>query len=403
MRRRLAGTLAVIALLAGACGGDDKPSTTGTTTGGGETGNAQTITIGVDAKTDGFSSSWSKFFPQKVQAHPGDTIEFKASFTGEPHSPATGSLIAEALVANSQLDPNSDAPPPPEIQAALDKVPFVFSEDPNAGPDTFFVQAASQPCYLPEDDPSTDVACPKPDQEPPAEINGTERFLNTGFLPDGETVTFKLADDMAPGQYAFMCLVHGPAMTESVTVVDEATAVPGPDEVAAAAKQELDDLVAKVKTKVDEVQAITGTNALVGATATDEVPSSASLNVMPKEITVKAGEKVTWTVDGFHTIAFNAPEDAHPWLQFDDTGALVINKKSYAPAASPEIPLPAAGSGDPPKLPVDAGTWDGQGYHSSGAPFTGGQVVYSLAISEPGTYKYICLVHTDMEGTLKVT
>jgi len=403
MRRRLAAALAAVALLASACSGSDEPSTTGTTTGGGEADDVQTITIGIDARTDGFASSWSNFFPQKVQAHPGDTIEFRSTFTGEPHSVATGSLIAEALVASSRIDPNSDAPPPPEIQAVLDKVPFVFSEDPDAGPDTFFVQAASQPCYLPENDPPTDVACPEPDQEPPEEIDGTERFLSSGFLPDGETVTFRLSDDMAPGQYAFMCLVHGPAMTESVTVVDKATAIPGPDEVAAAGKQELDDLVAKVKTKVDGVQGITGTAARAGATATDEVPSSASLNVMPKEITVKAGEKVTWTVDGFHTIAFNAPEDARPWLQFDSAGALAINKKSYAPAASPEIPAPLPGSGDPPKLPVDAGTWDGQGYHSSGAPFTGGQVVYSLAISTPGTYKYLCLVHPDMEGTLKVT
>ncbi len=402
MRRRLAVLVAVVALLAGACGGSGEPSTTGTTTGGGERAGAQTITIGIDAETDGFASSWSHFFPQKTQAHPGDTVEFKSTFTGEPHSLATGSLIAEALVANSQIEA-AGGQPAPELQAVVDKVPFVFTEDPNAGPDTFFLQAASQPCYLPENDPPLGVACPKPDQEPPAEIDGTERFLNSGFLADGKTVTFKLSEDMAPGQYAFMCLVHGPAMTESVTVVDKATPVATPEAVIAAGKQELEDLVTKVKAKVDQVQSITGTDALIGATATEEVPSSASLNVVPKEITVKAGEKVTWAVEGFHTISFNAPEDARPWLQFDSTGALVVNKKSYAPAASPEIPLPGPDAGDPPRLPVDAGTWNGEGYHSSGAPFTGGQVVYSLAISKPGTYKYLCLVHPDMEGTLKVT
>lgn len=400
MRRRVAVGLAVVALLAGACTGDDDPSTTGTTNGGDS--EPQTVTISVDARTEGFASSWSNFFPQKVQVHPGDTVRFASTFTGEPHSLATGTVIAEALVANSQVA-NSQGPPSPELQAIVDKVPFILSEDPGAGPDTFFAQAAAQPCYLPEDEPPLDVACPKPDQEPPAEIDGTERFLNSGFLADDEAVTFRLSEDMAPGQYAFMCLVHGPAMVESVTVVDRSTPIPSPEEVATAGRAELNALVSQVRAKVDEIKAGTGPDAPVGATVTDAVPSSASLNVMPEKITVKAGEKVTWTVDGLHTITFNPPEDARPWLRFDDTGKLVVNKKSFAPAASPEIPPPDPASGGPPKLPVDGGTWDGRGYRSSGAPFTGGQLVYSLAVSEPGTYTYVCLVHPDMQGTLEVS
>lgn len=400
MRGRLVA-LAVTLLLAGACGSDGDGATT--TTSGNDAG-AQTITIGVDARTDGFASSWTQFFPREVKAHPGDTIEFRSTFTGEPHSVATGTLIAEAIQAYAQLDPTSDAPPPPEVQAVLDKIPFVFSESPDAGPDDFFVQSASQPCYLPANDPPTDVACPAADQAPPPEITGTERFLNSGFLPDGKAATFKLSDQMVPGPYVFMCLVHGVDMTEVVTVVDPATAIPTPAEVITAGRTQLDEFVAKIKPDVDKVQTVTTPAANVGGFPTDKTVPSAGLNVLPKEITVRAGEKVTWTIDGFHTIAFNAPEDARPWLQFDDaTGALAINKKSYAPAASPEIPSPQpTADGSTPKLPVDAGTWDGQGFHSSGAPFTDGMLVYSLAFAQPGTYQYLCLVHPDMEGKVNV-
>lgn len=407
MRRRLAATLAVAALLAGACGSDDDSSTPPTTGGSGAGG--QTFTIGVDARTEGFASSWVHFFPHEVEAHPGDTLVFASTFTGEPHSVAIGSLIDEALQAYSRIDKNSDQPPPPEIQAVLDKVPFVFSESPDAGPDDFFVQAAAQPCYLPENDPPTDQACPKADQKPPHEITGKERFLSSGFLADEQKATFRLAADMAPGTYAFMCLVHGPEMTEVVKVVDKATKVPGPDEVEAMGRMHLDEFVAKVKADVDKVQTSTAATAPAGGFPSDKTVPSAGVNVFPKEIAVKVGEKVTWTVDGFHTIAFNAPEDARPWVQFDDSGVLVVNKKAYTPAASPDIPAPparpegSADDGPPPKLPVDAGTWDGQGFHSSGAPFSEGQLEYSLAFAEPGTFKYLCLIHPDMEGTVKVS
>lgn len=406
MRKRLVATLAVVALLAGACVGDDDSSTTATTGGGG--GDTQTLTIGVDAKPDGFAASWVHFFPDEVQAHPGDTLEFKSTFTGEPHTVATGTLVTEALEAYNTLDTSSEEAPPPEVQAVLDKIPFVFNESPEAGPDDFFVQSASQPCYLPENEPPTNVACPEADQKPPAEFTGKERFLSSGFLADQESTTFKLADDIAPGRYTFMCLVHGPEMTEVVTVVDEATPIPDADEVAAEGRKQLDEYVAKVKADADEVQLNTTANATAGSFPAGKDVPSAGLNVFPTEITVKAGDKVTWTLDGFHTIAFNAPDDASPWLRFDDAGALVLNKKSYMPAASPVIPdPPAAAEGaenrPPPPLPVDAGVWDGQGFHSSGAPFSDGQLVYSLAFSKAGTYKYICLIHPGMEGTIKVT
>lgn len=403
MRRPWAGLLAAGLALGPACGGGGSGSSSGTTREGEKSGH--TFTVGVDGRTEGSSASWQHFFPEDLVAGPGDTIEFRSTFTGEPHTVAFGTLVQEYLAASATADASPGRPPPADVQAALAKVPLMVRD--GAGPDDHFVQAAAQPCYLTAEDPPTTEACPADKRQPPAEIDGKERFLSSGYLGDGDVVSFTLADDMAAGQYTFMCLVHGDAMTTEVTVLDRFSVVPTPDEVVAAGRKQLEDLEAAVQADVDRVRSSTSPSAPAGGFPADESLRSAGINAFPAEIGVRAGEKVTWTVDGFHSIAFNAPEDARPWVGFDAAGTLVANKKSFTPAASPAIPEPppgAAASGAPaPPLPVDAGTWDGQGFHSSGATFSGGRLVYSLAFSAPGTYKYLCLVHPDMEGTVQVS
>lgn len=402
--RRLAVLLAVVALVAAGCGDDKDDASTTTTTAA--AGGPQTFQIGVDAKSEGIATSWIHFFPAEVKARPGDTIEFKATFTGEPHSVATGTLINEAIEAFSKL-PEGDEPPPPDVQAILDKVPFVFNDE-GTGPDDTFVQAASQPCFLATDDPPTEEACSDEAQNAPAEFTGKERFISSGFLPDEATLSLTLADDIAPGEYTFTCLVHGPEMTEKVTVVDKDATVPSADEVAASARDELDGFVAKIKDKATEIKGITTTTAQGGFFPDEslELPS-AGVNVYPTNIAAKVGETVTWTLEGPHTVAFNATEDARPWLSFADNGALTINKKAVLPVNSPDIPEPPAAGGSedgpPPELKVNAGSYDGQQFRNSGFPFSDGQLVYSMSFSKPGTYQYMCLVHPDMEGTVTVT
>ncbi len=74
------------------------------------------------------------------------------------------------------------------------------------------------------------------------------------------------------------------------------------------------------------------------------------------------------------------------------------------------MPPPAGGNGPPPSGPppppaiADAGTWDGTGFHSSGLvlSFPPALSGYKLTFTKAGTYSYRCLIHDNMEGTVKV-
>jgi plastocyanin len=122
----------------------------------------------------------------------------------------------------------------------------------------------------------------------------------------------------------------------------------------------------------------------------------------------KVGEKVTWKIMGAdHTVSFDVPP-YFPIIEFTDNGKVSLNDKLQKPAGgSPEIPPQEdegpPGEGGGPILSIDGGTYDGTGFFSSG--LFGGEpyAEYSLRFSEPGTYKYACLLHPPMVGTVEVT
>lgn len=421
MKRRLATALVVLAVLAAACGDDDDASTVGEGPEETEKVGAQTLPIRVDAQTTPFATSWVSFFPSKVTARPGDTLEFTAEFTGENHTVTAGTLIDEVLEAEKKAGPPKDGPPPPEVEALLKKLPPTFKEEEPKPGEEFLAQAGNQPCFSATDDPPTEEPCPKAQQELPEEFTGKARFINSGFLADEDTFKIKLADDLKTGTYTFLCLIHGRDMREEVTVVAKSADIPTAEEVKAAGEKELGDFMAKLKPAADEVlTSLDPKKAKAGAffegeEGAEPVPNL-GINVFPTELSIKKGESVTWEVNGFHNVAFNAPEDARPWILKADDGTVSSNQKAFAPANSPKIPAPPAppegegegggGGGEegpPPQVKVDGGKWDGKGFMSSGVLLSfGPQLVYTRTFTEAGTYKYICLIHPDMEGTVKV-
>src|SRR5437763_15225805 len=105
----------------------------------GSSSSAQTRRVDVDGKADTFNAAFLAYFPNTVTARPGDTVEFKSIWRGEPHTVTMGTLVEAGLKAAQAQGPNASGPPP----AAFAQLPTLFPQgqgDAN--------QNAAQPCFL---------------------------------------------------------------------------------------------------------------------------------------------------------------------------------------------------------------------------------------------------------------
>lgn len=416
--RRLIAVLAVVAFVGAACGSDKKTTSTATTTAAAPKSNA--ITVQVDGKPADLSMSALAFFPQAVTVHAGDKVTFHSNDTGEPHTVTLGSIVTTGLKAFNALPDsikNAEGPPDSATIAALpadqqalvkdalsldDKLPHLLPDGPGDAN-----QMAANPCVLASGDPPKDAACPKSAQ---AAFDGTQAVYSSGYLSADAMFDVQLADDIAPGTYSFMCLLHRQGMSGSITVVPKAQAVPGADEVAKTGAKELEDkFVSKLRPQAAELAKLTADKAAAGAPpAAGQENLEASLNAFgPGEVSVKAGSAVTWTVSGPHTISINAPQDARGVMVKAPDGSWHANAKAFAPAGGAGAPPPAEGPPKPGAKPVvvDGGKFDGSGFHSSGIILSFGPpgYQYKLTFTKAGTYQIQCQVHPDMKGTVTVT
>jgi plastocyanin len=397
--RRLAAFALVAALIAAACSSSSNNSSSNGTTSG-----SKSLKVNVDGKAPDHNEAFLSYFPKEVSAHPGDTVTFDNVGNGEPHTVTFGTLT-DAAVAAAEKDPNAQNPPPEDA-----KLPQLLPQGPGDA-----IQSAAQPCYLPSGDPPATDPCTA-DQQKLTDFTGTQTYYNSGWLAPNDTFVVKLSSSVKPGTYRWMCLLHRETMSGTLTVVAKGTSVPTVSEQTAKGAAELATAAGKAKPAAD---------ALAGGTLPDLgfLPKTAQLaggltqaepNVEiaefgKKDVTIPTGGSVTWIVVGPHTISFNAPADA---TQLKINGSH-LNEKAAAPApqGAPGQPPPAQTTSTDPNAPppaptiVDAGTWDGVGYHSSGifASFPPALDGYKITFSKPGTYTYKCLIHDKMEGTVKVT
>ncbi|MGI8425785.1 MAG: hypothetical protein ACR2FO_02725 [Actinomycetota bacterium] len=410
MRKVLAASFAVLALLASGC--TPKESTTPAPSATTDEG-SETFTVDVDGTSDKFALATLSFFPNELSVHPGDTVDFKEIFTGEPHTAALGTTIDAAMAAFDKLTPEQkeaeDTPPPPEFL----KVPFVFPDDEASGPPAegppgppALEQSAAQPCFLDTGDPPVSKngsapACPKREQP---EFNGTQTLFSSGYLAEDDNFPVKFASDTKPGTYNVMCLVHGPDMTAKITVADKGTKIATPDEVADKGKEQVEKLVADLSPDVEKAKSATADKAVAG-TGSEKVRGAFVAEFLPKEVSVKVGEAVSWTTFHFHTISFNAPQDAIGGALIKDSDGTVkiAVKAGETTKGAPEIP-PDVGGGEAKKPTTLQATYDGSGFFNSGifGSFPPNQVTYKVKFTKAGTYDLQCLVHPDMKGKVTV-
>lgn len=402
MRRfRLMATLAAAALVCVACSTTSGPDSR---------------TILVDYSHDEFASFFLRYFPKSVEVRPGQALVFKQTWTGEPHTVTFGTKVNKMLDTILPLLDKYKGIPEEEIpkeaidsfEGALEGLPFAFSDD-------GLNQTSAQGCFVQSGDVRSDSK-PCAIRKLPA-FDGTADYFNSGFIPyegqNGNTFTMKLADDIKPGTYRYYCAVHGPEQYGEIQVKPANTKIPSQAEVNIEARKEINSEASALLKTYRNTQA-TGSVAVKGDTykkpfAGLENPSveHAAINeFIPRTLKVKVGEKVTWSFFGFqHTVSFNVPA-YFPIATVEKDGAVKLNEKLDKPAGG-SPPIPESESDDGPlrhPVNIDAGTWDGKGFYSSGALGGGNPpATYTMSFGRPGTYKLACLFHPPMVGTVQVT
>ncbi len=354
----------------------------------------QTFKVLVDGHTADNKAGFINYFPKKVAVHPGDTVVFHSQYSGEPHTVAFGSLVTtlvnkvEAILKKNPkaLD---EGPPPPEFL----KLPQVLPDGPGDA-----IQAGAQPCVV-----AAAAALPKqaacPTQDEPA-FDGTEQLATSGWLGADEDWTLKLSPAVKPGDYRFICQIHGPEMTGTLTVADPATAVKDPAAVDAEGEAERAALLQKLQPGFAMLAKATPDKAFAGGIS--EAAQTAFISQFgPSAVKIPVGGAVTWTVLGGHSIAFNAPADAQSLRQPGAGKVLHASQKAFLPAGGPGAD-PAARE-QPPV--IKGGRWNGVGFRSSGLIFGGPPphtTAFRLTFSKAGTYQFQCTIHEDMKGTVTV-
>ena len=358
--------------------------------------------VQVDNKSQAFNFQADAYFPNVLKVHPSDTIRFKNLDRGVPHTVTFGTMVDAAVASLAkQPSPGPNAPPPPPPAELLKLPRLVTRAPPPTAP-----QAAGQPCYLASGEPPADVKTPcTKDQQSQKDFDGTQSYFNSGWLAADQTFSVKLSDTIKPGTYSFICLLHLDLMTGQLTVVDKSQTADTQQQVKANADKQLNDYVAKLKPAVDASGKATADRAQAGVISSDP-PSFQATLFAPKEISIPVGGSVSWTIFGPHTISFNVPQDAVGLLSKGADGTVSTNLKAFGPTGGPgQPPPPAPGSAaGPSPTVVDAGTWDGKGFRSSGLfrPAPPALFAYKLTFTQAGTYPFRCVIHSDMEGTVKV-
>ncbi|HYO00217.1 MAG TPA: hypothetical protein VEU28_11130 [Actinomycetota bacterium] len=400
--------------------------------GGGDDSGPQQRTVRVDYSHDEFGSYFLEYFPREVTLRPGDTAVFKQTWTGEPHSVTMGTLVDNMMelvepyiqAAKEEGEPIPDEEPA-DVAEASKPLPWMFGE----GIDQV-AQNGAQPCYLDSGVPPTDPNTPC-EKKPQPDFNGKQSYYNSGFIPyegaGGNEFRVPLADDIETGTYFYYCNYHGPLMSGKIKVVGKSASIPSQEEVNRTARDEIERMAEPLREQIEKFEKGTlevpeeevpayrnagflrpGTNRfqgnLSGLYAEDETIMGGINEVLPKTKTVRVGETVRWANLGMHTISFNVPR-YFPVISVEESGKVVYNPQVITPAGGvPDHPEPFDFEGPPPEEPlvIDGGTWDGEGFYSTGLIGWAPYAVFEMEFSKKGTYKYACLIHPPMVGTITV-
>lgn len=133
------------------------------------------------------------------------------------------------------------------------------------------------------------------------------------------------------------------------------------------------------------------------------VPKDADINqFFPSAVKVHVGDKVSWTIAGFHVVQFPKSGSQPPQLAVPDPSRPATGVNDAAGR-----PFWFNGQGTPVVPPIVAlGTASGKAYNGSAAVGSGLPVgkprPFVVKFTKAGTYTYFCTIHPGMRGTVSV-
>lgn len=190
-------------------------------------------------------------------------------------------------------------------------------------------------------------------------------YANSGVMAGGRSWSLTFT---RPGMYQYVCLIHGMVMAGFVIVHP---AQPR-------------------HSTLYHVMAGDGPQA-----AGDQANATTNDAFYPYQLTIHVGETVQW-MGGFHTISFGP---AAMLMQLQKSFVMPTPQRNGPPlfVINPKAAFPSGGA-----------TYDGTGFVNSGIlPFTvpKGSTAppsFKLTFTKAGTYRYVCLVHPGMDGSITV-
>jgi plastocyanin len=314
----------------------------------------------------------NQFFPSSIKVHAGDSVRFTIAGFHAVNFPKRG-----------------EAPPP--LAAPDTSHPANNSVD-SSGTAYWF---NGQPTPVIPSIVSAGTGSGKPYTGAAAVGSG---------LPLGPPKPFVVKFPKA-GSYTYYCVVH-PGMKATVSVVGKSKPVPSAKADAARAAAQLAKSVTALKQLAQ--QKAPANTVIAGP---DKTNGPVLLRFTPANLTTKVGTPITLemtpgtTED--HTFTF-AKDVKAAGKAADATfiGPLAGSSTSGPPtlAFDPKWAYPS----DPPGAPVAInGTNHGDGFVNTGvldgSPATPFPQKVTVSFSAPGTYTYLCAIHTFMTGKITVT
>jgi plastocyanin len=368
-------------------------------------GGEMNVAPSVSTEQRSFPAVLLSFFPSQIALHAGDELRFDMRYNGEPHTVAFGKLVDGALRAVERLGSDADLraiEDLPELRKIPDVLPRVAEGDPRIN------RSAAERCFLdkgvpPNSETGGAALCPKRDQP---RFDGTQAFFSSGFLPEGEGFRMKLGNDIRPGTYRFMCLVHRAAMTGAIEVRPGDEERPSVSRVKLDGRDEQGVVAAAATTAATDAARRESGPILAGTGQAGQVRGFVSAFV-PDRAEARVGQAVTWRFFEMHSISFKPVRRARDGILVQERGGEVrINLDAWRSVGGPRPP-PEAINYPPPsgRISIDGGTYSGEGPFSSGIirAIPPASVRYTLRFGKPGAYSYVCLVHDAMRGQIEVT